>query len=163
MKNLILKIIPIIAISLLFTEITIAQDKHTITLFVDTENVSMRNIESTCNFGQSSQISNEEFSIFVEKGDTVEWVGKSTSSEEDKVEIKLIEYSNGTNFFETQKLRGSNGIVTAVVKVAEPGTYEKYNIEFKVFRNGKWVRETFPIDPKLRVRSLSMSESVIID
>lgn len=152
MKN-ILNIKAAILVLVLFMSVIIsAQEKHVITLYVDTANITMQNIESTCNFGQDPRISNEDFTVEVKRGDIVEWRGESTSSESDKVEIRLIQYSSGTNFFDRESLKDRNGIVTAQVVAGEPGDYEKYDLEFKVIRDGRTVRETFPIDPKLRMR-----------
>lgn len=129
-----------------------AQQTHTITLYVDTEKVSIRNIEATCNFRQGPDISNENFTVYVKKGDTLIWKGVSTSSEDDKVDIKSIVYKSGTNFFDSTVLKDIGGVVTGVIVKGETDEYEKYDLYFKVYRNGRWLSTDFPIDPKLRFR-----------
>lgn len=152
MKNTIKLKFTLVAFTLFISFITIAQEKHIITLYVDTDKVDMRNLSSTCNFGQDPNISNEDYTIDIGKGDTVIWVGKSKSNENDIVLIKKINYGSGTNFFGTNTLKGRDGEVTGEIVSGEPGDYEKYEIEFKVVRDGHQLRETFPIDPKLRMK-----------
>lgn len=132
--------------------VTFAQKKHVITLTVDTEKINMGNLESTCSFGQDPSIPNEVYTVDVNVRDTVVWVGKAINNR-DIVEIKKIIYSSGTNFFSHKVLKDTRGVVTGVVIINEPDVYEKYNIEFKVKRNGSWLSDTFPIDPKLRMRT----------
>jgi len=129
-----------------------AQIKHEVVLNVDTAKITLANMEETCNFGQAPNVSNEDYTIKVAVGDIIIWSGVSSSDPSvDKVEITKILYSSGTNVLDERSIRDSNGVVTAEVKVGEVGDYEKYDIEFKVYRNGRVVRETFPIDPKLRI------------
>jgi hypothetical protein len=139
--------------SLIFiTQIVSAQDKHTITLYVDTQNITLENLETTCNFGQEPGTSNENYTVYVNKGDTVTWNGISTTSDQDKVEIIKIEYKSGTNLFGRETLKDQNGVVTATITTGESDQYEKYDIYFRVQRNGRWLRQDFPIDPKLRIK-----------
>jgi len=141
----------IVVLTLLMSCVSVAQKKHTITLHVDTEKINMTNVEKTCNFGQDPNIPNEVYTIDVSVRDTIVWVGKSKNNK-DVVHVKKIIYSSGTNFFDRKKLRDKDGVVTGVVIINEPDAYEKYEIEFKVKRNGEWLDDTFPIDPKLRMR-----------
>lgn len=129
-----------------------AQTKHTITLNVDTENITNSNIAETCNFGQDEEITNENYSIEVNIGDIVEWVGVSTSSSEDVVEIISINYEGGARVFDRNILRDDNGIVRGVVSSGRPGDYQKYNVKFRVYRNGNLLSGVFKIDPKIIIK-----------
>lgn len=129
-----------------------AQTIHTITLNVDTENITNSNIAETCNFGQDEEITNENYSIEVNIGDIVEWVGVSTSSSEDVVEIISINYEGGARVFDRNILRDNNGVVTGVVSSGRPGDYQKYNVKFRVYRNGNRLSGVFKIDPKLLIK-----------
>ena len=80
------------------------------------------------------------------------WKAESTTSDSDKVEITMIKYRSGTNLLGREKLRDQDGVVTATITVGESDQYEKYDIYFRVQRNGSWLRQEFPIDPKLRIR-----------
>ncbi len=145
-----------ILFTLMFSSVFMtAQEEHTITLYVDTQNVSIEKLESTCNFGQEPGMPNENYTIYVEKGDKVTWKGVSSTSERDKVEITMIKYSSGTNLFGREKLKDENGVVTATITNGKTDQYVKYDIYFKVQRNGSWLRQEFPIDPKLRIKQSS--------
>jgi hypothetical protein len=131
----------------------ISQEKYEIILSVDTDKFSIQNMDDTCSFGQGDEICNECYTVEVEKGDTVIWKGKSSSSEEDTVEITSIKYSNGTDLFNNKELRASNGEVTGTIAKGNAGQYLKYDIYFKLYRSGNYIGE-FSIDPKLRMRRL---------
>ncbi|MDP5093897.1 MAG: inclusion body family protein [Polaribacter sp.] len=137
---------------LLFAFSINAQTKHTITLNVDTSNITNGNISQTCDFGQDEEISNENFTIQVSIGDIVEWVGVSTSSSEDTVEIISINHEGGARVFDRNILRDNNGVVTGVVSSGRPGDYQKYNVKFRVYRNGSRLSGVFKIDPKIIIK-----------
>lgn len=125
---------------------------HTITLYVDTDNINQQNIDSTCNFNQDKQVSNKDYTTEVYLGDDITWEGTSSSpTKTGTVKIKKIRYISGAEIL-NKKVK-SNSLfspkVRAKVKKGKPEDIEKYSIEFKVVRNGK--RETFIIDPKLQV------------
>jgi hypothetical protein len=149
------RLLPLHLILILFAFCTsfplLAQQTHEITLYVDTEKIDMQNLEHTCNFGQDAGISNEDFTLLIQPGDTIIWKGISSTNPEDKVKIHKVIYSSGTNFFDSRTLRDSDGVVTAQVVNGQPEDYLKYDIEFKVERNGRELSDTFPIDPKLRM------------
>lgn len=130
---------------------------HTITLHVDTDSINEKNLDSTCNFGQPAGVSNKDFITVVDFGDEITWIGKSSSSDQDKVKIKKIKYESGDKILTKNVKRNTwftpkvNGRVNSKDKFDETKEEleEKYSIEFKVVRNGK--KETFVIDPKLQV------------
>lgn len=151
MKRLLPFHIMMILLALCTNLSSFAQQTHEITLYVDTTNINMQNLEKTCNFGQDAGISNEDFTLLIQPGDTIIWKGVSSTNPEDKVKIHKVIYSSGTNFFDSRIIRDKEGIVTAVVVNGQPEDYLKYDIEFKVERNGRELSDTFPIDPKLRM------------
>jgi len=127
--------------------------QKTITLYVDTDNVNQSNLKATCNFGQPSGVSNEEYVTEVNFDDKITWVGVSTSNTKVKVKIKKIEYVSDDEILTKRKNRNSwfSRVVKGKVKSADDdikqGDTEKYLIEFKV----KGIKERFIIDPKLRI------------
>ena len=128
-----------------------AQETHTITLYVNTSTVDRHNTDETCNFGQESGVSNKDFTIEVNVGDTIIWEGVSTSSDEVLVNINAINHEGGKNVFNKNKLRGDGQVpekVMGTVIQGAPGDEDKYKISFKMSnRNG-----TFHIDPVIRIK-----------
>lgn len=126
-----------------------------VTLKVDTGKIDKGNTSASCNFGQEAGISNEEFTIVVNVGDTVTWRGVSSSSPEtDVVNITKIKYVRGKNIFGKDldtKDTGKNQKISAKVlsSTVTEGTY-KYDISFTVTNNGVKRNGTFHIDPKIQ-------------
>jgi len=120
---------------------------HTVTLHVNTAEINQRNMSTTCNFGQAEGISNEDFTIEVNVGDTIIWQGVSSSSDTDVVDITKIKYERGTNVFNGEEYDGTSTIVGKVLRETGGQDY-KYILSFKI--NGK--RATYSIDPKVIVR-----------
>lgn len=143
----------VLTCSLLFVfNLIQAQETHTITLYVDTSDITKSNANSVSNFGQDPSISNEDYTVDVNLGDQVIWQGVSSSSDNDVVEIVSINYEGGARVFDKNTIKGSDGTVSAVVSAGKKGDEEKYTINFRVIRNGKRLSGTFKIDPKIRVR-----------
>jgi len=106
-----------------------------------------------CNFGQDQSIANRDFTITVEKGDTVKWVGVSSDSPDtDRVEITGINHEGGARVFGKNKLNDTDGIVIGIVSDGKQGDEEKYKVSFKVFNDGTKRKGTFHIDPKIKVQ-----------
>jgi len=123
---------------------------NTITLYVDTGSVNKDNLDSTCNFGQKKEVSNEDFTTLVQLDDEITWVGKSSSSPEtDLVEINLVKYDGGKKILNKRKLRGDTKVV-GKVENGNKDDVEKYKIKFTVFNNGIR-RGKYKIDPKLQI------------
>lgn len=133
-----------------------AQQVRTITLFVNTSEVSKDNTAVSCNFGQPEGVTNEDYTIDVRVGDIIVWKGVSTSDpENDIVDIKAINHEGGVNVFDRNVLRGngqSPETVSATIVQGAPGSEEKYKLSFKVYNNGKKRNGTFHIDPKIRIQ-----------
>ena len=147
--NRILFLFAILFCSLNF--VSFAQTEHTLTLNFNTGEIVKPDIAHYCNFGQDSDITNENINRNVRNGDTIRWVGVSTSSEDDSVEIHSINYQGGKNVLGENVLNGVDGVVTGTVSNAQAGDEEKYVVFFKVFNNGTQRNGMFQIDPKVRV------------
>ena len=126
----------------------------TITLFVNTASVDSQNTDQTCNFGQAEGISNQNFTVEANIGDTIIWRGESTSSPSDIVNITAINHEGGKNVFDQNRL-GGNGqtpeLVIGTVVTGAPGDEDKYKVSFKVLNNGSRRNGTFHIDPVIKV------------
>lgn len=131
------------------------QEVHTITLFVNTAELSPQNTETQCNFGQPEGTSNEDFTIQVRLGDIIVWKGVSTNAPgTDLVSITAINHEGGVNVFGKNVLNGNGQepeMVTGIIVQGAPGDEEKYKVSFKVFNNGTQRNGTFHIDPKIQV------------
>lgn len=126
-----------------------------VTLNVDTGQIDKKDASASCNFGQEEGISNEEYTIVVNVGDVITWVGISSSSPEtDVVDITKIKYVKGKNIFGKDldtKDTGKQKKISAKVlaSTAVEGIY-KYDISFTVTNNGAKRNGTFHIDPKIQ-------------
>ena len=142
-----------IAIALFtFSIASYGQQTHVITLNVDTGQIEKSNVDQVCDFGQDPGISNRGFTIEVEIGDTVKWIGVSSSSPEtDSVEITSINHEGGARVFGKNKLNDTDGVVIGIVTDGKEGDLEKYKISFKVYNNGDKRGGTYHIDPIIKV------------
>jgi hypothetical protein len=129
-----------------------------VTLYVNTSLIDNQNTATSCNFGQPEGVSNEEFTIDANVGDTVTWQGVSTNAPQtDRVHIKSINHEGGKNVFGQNVLIGDRGTPEKVVgKVVNKTGDEKkdrfkYKISFTVQNNGQNRNGTFHIDPVIRV------------
>lgn len=140
---------------LFFSSFSYGQETHTITLYVNTAEVTSQNTAEQCNFGQAEGISNEDFTIQVKKGDIIVWKAVSINApESDMVSVTAINHEGGVNIFNKNVLLGngqSPEVVTGTVVQGAPGDEEKYKISFKVFNNGEQRNGTFHIDPKIQI------------
>ena len=127
----------------------------TVTLYVDTKAIQKPNDSEYCNFGQGAGISNEEFTIVANVGDTITWRGVSSSAPStDTVSISAINYEGGKNVFGENVLKDSNsnpGRVSGVVRYKTGNQFCKYKIMFTVTNSGAKRGGTFQIDPKIEV------------
>lgn len=135
----------------------LAQDatSHIITLYVDTENITNQTVAEHSDFGQEDGVSNEEYLVTVNLGDTIIWKGVPKSIETDVVNITSINYQGGSRAFDSNVLRGNGETpetVTGVTtQVTERNNNFKYVVKFTVIHNGEKKPGTFQIDPELRV------------
>ena len=125
---------------------------HTIILQVNTKDIRPNtDVEKYVSFvGQPPGSSAEDFISNISEGDTIIWIGMSTSYPyKDEVSIEQINYHGGDNFFDTTVMKGINGRVMGVI--TNEGKEEKYVLRFKVIKPGPGLGPNYNIDPKLRV------------
>ena len=104
-------------ILLSFSATCYAQTEHVIVLQVNTANIEKQNVEAYCNFeGQNPEIAPRDFTTFVQNGDIIRWIGVSTSSENDVVNITSINYQGGKNLLGVNILRGNGVEVSGTVQ-----------------------------------------------
>ncbi|MBL7872306.1 MAG: hypothetical protein JNM78_11880 [Cyclobacteriaceae bacterium] len=148
-KSILLMVSALVA----FNFLSYGQVTHTIILHVDTGVIQNSNVDQVCNFGQDASISNRNYSIVVEVGDIVKWIGVSSSSPNtDQVEITSINHEGGARVFGKNVLNGTKGVVVGTVTDGKKGNEEKYKISFKVKNNGTNRNGTFSIDPKIIIK-----------
>ncbi|MDX5586054.1 MAG: hypothetical protein QNK20_14265 [Aureibaculum sp.] len=130
----------------------------TITLHVNTAQIAKPNdVDNNCNFGQAANITNEDYTVSLDVGQTVEWVGVSSNAPTtDRVEITKIKDDSPGNIFGPNNRdplgnAGNGWKPSGKVNNSARDQNETYTIFFNVYngttqRNGK-----FQIDPKLQV------------
>jgi hypothetical protein len=139
-----------------FSPVPVRQDDPTvITLYVNTAEIRTPNESNYCNFGQGDGVSNEEYTVVVNVGETIMWQGASSNAPgTDLVQITSINYEGGKNVFGTNVLRDTRdnpGRVSGQVLYATNGNNYKYKISFTVTNNGAKRQGTYHIDPKIEV------------
>ncbi len=143
---------------LLFNTNCFSQESETIFIIlrVDTSVINSQNESEVSNFvGQEDGVSNEEFTISARKGDTIVWLGQSSTSENDIVNIVSINWEGGENVFDQNILKGNGEEPEQVVgKVVNGnvGEFMKYKISFTVLNNGVKRQGLYKIDPKILIK-----------
>jgi len=148
----------VVVLGILFNTNCFSQESETyyITLNVDTSTINSQNESSVSNFGQEEGISNEDFTISVRIGDTIIWLGESSSSPDDVVNIASINYEGGVNIFSQNRLQGNGEVpeqVVGTVVNGNVGEFIKYKISFTVLNNGNRRGGTYMIDPKIQIKN----------
>ena len=139
---------------------------HAIVLKVNTSTIPAPtnppgDIDSYCSFeGQTNGVTNENFEITVNNGDTITWSGiPSPANANDVVKITKIDYESGTNLFGTSDLTptGNANTITGTVANAHSNDVETYKIEFEVYNNNvlrsSGTSSVYQIDPRIRVNN----------
>ena len=131
---------------------------RTIVLQVNTADIHPgADVEKYASFpGQAPGVSLVEFTTNVGLGDTILWIGVSSSNPfEDEVIIEQINYQGGDNLLGHEVINGIDckvlGIIQAKGKDQEKGKEEKYVLHFKVIKQGDALNPEYKIDPKLRI------------
>ena len=152
--KLLLKITLSVFCMILISANSYAQDqKLEIILTVDVDDIAPGNLDRTCNFGQSKDISNEDFTTVVEIGDEVKW--KIRVADSSKGAAKLIKYKHetGPKFFKKDSISARNNRIKGTIEegAGVDGEIEKYTLEFKIKKSGtnEWIN--YAIDPKLKL------------
>ena len=126
---------------------------HLIELQVDTDNPNELASTKKWRFiGQGLDEPDSLFTTLVRPGDKVIWIGVSSSSSEDKVEITKIKHIHGEQLLTKKTLNGKDGVVVGdIVRNADTGAVGKYEIKFKVITKLLKASDTITVDPKLRI------------
>ncbi len=110
--------------------------------------------DANCSFqGQTNGVTNELFNVDVNNGDSVTWIGVSSSAPTtDTVSITEIDYESGTNVFGSNDLTPESGAstISGTVSNAHDADVETYTIKFAVYKNGV-LHGNYQIDPKITV------------
>ena len=125
----------------------------TVTLTVNTAQIVKPNVDDYCSFGQSSG-TNEGYTTVANVNDTITWIGASSSSASDTVNITSINYTGDSNVFGQNILQGNNGnpeTVQGTVQNNTGGEDEIYTIFFTVYNGTTKRNGQFQIDPIIRV------------
>ena len=125
----------------------------TVTLTVNTAQIVKPNVDDYCSFGQSSG-SNEGYTTVANVNDTITWIGASSSSASDTVNITSINYTGDSNVFGQNVIQGNNGdpeTVQGTVQNNTGGEDEIYTIFFTVYNGTNQRNGQFQIDPIIRV------------
>lgn len=146
-----LLILPVFLL-LFLSENSLAQELHTITLYVNTSAlVQDRDVNQYANFGQEAGISNEDYTVLVNLNDDIEWVGVSSSDPDtDQVYITKIKYENKEKLLNCDDIDGEI-VVKAKVTKGKGGDEEKYTLHFKIVSPANPQNGSFNIDPILRI------------
>lgn len=156
MKNLLNKKIAFSILAFVFSIALFAQERHEIVLTCTTSDITERNVNEVCSFGQNSDITNEEYTVDVGLSDIVVWKGRYSEPNMGQIEITNIVYEDGVNIFKNRNIHDredgrQDGNIVAIVKQGEQDDFLKYIIKFDVYKEGGAFVGRFSIDPKLRV------------
>lgn len=151
MRNTKTKLSILIFMFLMVPICLLAQQTRLVNLSVNTAEIDNTNIADNASFGQEDDISNEDYTIVVQLGDTIVWRGLSSSNPTDHiVNIKSINHVGGARLFDRNVLNGDGGTperVIGIITEGRPGDEKKYNIFFRLSNK----QGTFRIDPKIVV------------
>jgi hypothetical protein len=142
---------------------TFAQERHTITLTCQSSELTEQNINDMCRFGQSSSVSNKDYTIEAQVSDIILWNGKYAEPGQGYIDIVSIDFESGTNIFKDRRILDQddglpNGTIVAIVKKGEENDEMKYKITFDAYnRDGDFISR-FKIDPKIKIRRLTSNQ-----
>ena len=111
-------------------------------------------VKNYSSFPDMHGVSVADYETDVFPGDSVIWIGESTSSFKDKVYLEMINHrGHPNNILGHGPTQGVNGRVKGKIKVdAKPGQKETYAIHFRVIKDGSPPNTyIYPLDPILRV------------
>ena len=128
---------------------------RTIVLQVNTAEIKPgSNTEQYVSFANQPQgVSDKEFLTNVSLGDSIVWMGISTSNPfMHKVIINQINHHGQDNVLDQNTIRAQDGKVLGIVKkTGLKGETEKYTIHFIIDKGGNGQGPTYLIDPKLKL------------
>jgi hypothetical protein len=134
----------------------------TITLFVDTNNITLANVDQFCNFGQDvSKISNCDYTVEAEPGDIIVWQAIPKQPTTDTVKILAIwgrtnrpnQHRSDNVLGEYNRKQDGDRSVSARV-VGKHRQMQSYKLFFMVSKNGV-PSGIYYIDPKIAIKPKS--------
>ncbi len=146
------KLLSLTYILLCFATFGYSQETHVVTLYVNTAEITKNSIPEHANFGQTDGVTNEDYTTFVNLNDNIEWIGVSTSSVNDEVNITKIKYKKGKKLLQRDENDGEKKVMAKVDK-GEKGDEEKYVLHFNIVSQTNPQNRTFIIDPKISIKS----------
>jgi len=153
---------------ILFSALTLqinAQERHTITLTCESAELTEENINEVCSFGQTSSVPNKDYLVEVQMSDVILWNAKYKGADQGYIDIKSIDFEEGTNIFRDKHILDEedgipNGTIVAIVRKGEQGDELKYAVTFDAYNAGGDFVGRFKIDPKIKIKKLSISEQM---
>ena len=145
--------ITLLFLLLIGTSIHSQRMKYTVTLNVDTENVTQSTIDKYARFeGQSTNTPTKDYTIYPDVGDKIKWGGKDISGKGRKVKIMVFEHESGTILFGKKRFKKLffNRRLIRRVRGGEEDNEEKYSLYFRFKKDGKW--QNLKIDPKVIIK-----------
>ncbi|MFT7150879.1 MAG: hypothetical protein ACI82Q_002754 [Nonlabens sp.] len=162
MRSLVRSILVLFIVSVCSTAV-FSQATITIKLLVDTENFDQNDLTKSCSFVATWSNSNkvvrsngdlEGFVIDAVVDDVIVWVGESTTSGTDIVDIKKVDRGSGSKIFKNDKHNGRKVGNSNKETIQDKVLYDtrgkedyKYDISFKINGAGK----NHKIDPKIKI------------
>lgn len=125
-----------------------AYSQQTVTLICNPAAIDESGATGACYFVGGEDMNPEEFTTYASVGETLTWVGQSTS-EEDSIDVFMIKYQGGVNVFNSEELSGDRFVRGRVERATPDDEPYKYEIRFKINSTGK----LYKIDPLIKTRN----------
>ena len=136
---------PILPLLFFIILTSLAYGQQTVTLICNPAAIEASGATGACYFLGGEGVNPEEFTTYASVGETLTWVGQSTS-EDDSVDVFMIKYQGGVNVFSREELSGDSSVQGRVERATPDDEPYKYEIRFKINSTGKLYR----IDPIVR-------------
>ncbi len=124
-----------------------AYGQQTVTLICNPATIDESGATAACYFLGGEDVNPEEFTTYASVGETITWVGQSTS-EGDSIDVFMIKYQGGVNVFNGEELSGETTVQGRVERATPDDQPYKYEIRFKINSTGR----LYKIDPIVRSR-----------
>lgn len=125
-----------------------AYGQQTVTLICDPAAIDESGATGACYFLGGEDVNPEEFTTVASVGETITWVGQSTS-QDDSINIFMIKYQGGVNVFNREALEGEVTVQGQIQNATPEDAPYKYEIRFKINSTGK----LYKIDPLIKSRN----------
>ncbi len=136
---------PIFTLLIFIIMTGLAYGQQTVTLICNPAAIDESGATGACYFLGGEGVNPEEFTTYASVGETITWVGQSTT-EEDSIDVFMIKYQGGVNVFNREQLDGEQTVRGQIDKATPDDEPYKYEIRFKINSTGK----LYKIDPIIR-------------